>query len=157
MQRVWWISYSLGTSSALDIWQSTFSQTCGRRSWRPARYLSSSTHSHISKRRLATALRLFSSNTTGHYVLNKDVDPKRLGSENYATKEAQQARTKWHRWHGCSSTCSSKLYLFFFMKCLFCVCRRSVEVLVYPSTWTNLNKVESGTNDRHYLSSLIVL
>ena len=32
-----------------------------------------------------------------------------------------------------------------------------VEVLVDPSTWTNLNKVEPGTNDRDYLSSLIVL
>ena len=34
-----------------------------------------------------------SSITTGHYVLNKDVDPKRLGSENNAMKEAQQAHT----------------------------------------------------------------
>ena len=32
-----------------------------------------------------------------------------------------------------------------------------VEVRVDPSTWTNLNKVEPGTNDRDYLSSLIVL
>ena len=32
-----------------------------------------------------------SSTTTGHYVLNKDADPKRLGSENNAMKEAQQA------------------------------------------------------------------
>ena len=32
-----------------------------------------------------------------------------------------------------------------------------VEVLVDPSTWTDLNKVEPGTNDRDYLSSLIVL
>ena len=29
----------------------------------------------------------------GHYVLNKDVDPKRLGSENNAKKEAQRAHT----------------------------------------------------------------
>ena len=36
---------------------------------------------------------LFSSITTGHYVLSKDVDPKRLGSENNAMKEAQQAHT----------------------------------------------------------------
>ena len=48
---------------------------------------------------------------------------------------------------------------------IFCVCRRSVpwflteevEVLVDPSTWVNLNKGEPGTNDRDYLSSLIVL
>ena len=66
----------------------------------------------------------------------------------------------------------SRLYTskyLFFMKRLFCVCRRSVlfipwfltegevEVLVDPSTWANLNKVEPGTNDRDCLSSLIVL
>ena len=49
--------------------------------------------SHISERCLATAVRVSSSITTGHYVLNKDVDPKRLGSENNAMKEAQQAHT----------------------------------------------------------------
>ena len=43
------------------------SHTCGRRSCRPARYLSSSNHSHISERCLATALRVSSSITTGHY------------------------------------------------------------------------------------------
>ena len=64
-----------------------------RRSCRPARYLSSSTHSHISERCLATALRVCPSITTGHYVLNKDVDPKRQGSENNAMEEAQQAHT----------------------------------------------------------------
>ena len=31
------------------------------------------------------------------------------------------------------------------------------EVLVDPSTWTNLNKLEPGTNNRHYLSILIVV
>ena len=71
------------------------------------------THSHTSERCLATALRVSASITTGQYVLNKDVDPKRLGSENNAMKEAQQARTKWHRWYRCSSTCSSKLQLYF--------------------------------------------
>ena len=30
-----------------------------------------------------------------------------------------------------------------------------VEVLVDPSTWTNLNKIEPGTNDRDYLSSIL--
>ena len=34
-----------------------------------------------------------SSITTGHYVLNKDMDPNGLGSENNAIKEAQQAHT----------------------------------------------------------------
>ena len=56
------------------------SHTCARRSCRPARYLSSSTHSHTSERFLATALRVSSSITTGHNVLNKEVGPKRLGS-----------------------------------------------------------------------------
>ena len=69
------------------------SHTCGRRSCRPARYLPISTHSHISWRCLATAIRVSSSITTGHYVLNKDVDLRRLGSENNAMKEAQQAHT----------------------------------------------------------------
>ena len=32
-----------------------------------------------------------------------------------------------------------------------------VEVLLDPSTWTNLNKLEPGTNNRHYLSILIVV
>ena len=32
-----------------------------------------------------------------------------------------------------------------------------IEVRVDPSTWTNLNKVEPGTNDRECLSSLAVL
>ena len=95
------------------------SHTCGRRSCRPARYLSSSTHSHIFERCLATVLRVSSSITTGHYVLNKDVDHKRLGSENNNMKGAQQARTKWHRWYRCSSTyCSSKLYIFHEMRIL---------------------------------------
>ena len=40
---------------------------------------------------LQTALRVSSSITTGHYVLNEDVDPKRLGYENNAKKEAQRA------------------------------------------------------------------
>ena len=49
--------------------------------------------SHICKRCLPTAHRVSSSTTTGLYVLNKDVDPNRLGSENNAMKEAQQAHT----------------------------------------------------------------
>ena len=60
-----------------------------------ARAIFVSTHSHISKRCLAAALRVSSSITTGHYVLNKqrDVDPKRLGSENDAMKETQNKLT----------------------------------------------------------------
>ena len=46
-----------------------------------------------SKRCLATAPRVSFSITSEHYVLNTDVDPKRLGSENNAMKEAQQAHT----------------------------------------------------------------
>ena len=34
-----------------------------------------------------------SSIKTGHHVLNEDVDPKRLGYENNAKKEAQRAHT----------------------------------------------------------------
>ena len=102
IERVWWISHSLITSSGLDnTWQKQISHTCGR-SCRPARYLSSSTHSHISELCHATALRVSSTITTGHYVLNKDVNPKRLGSENNAMKDCFQyqyvtlARTPIH-------------------------------------------------------------
>ena len=44
IERVWWISHSLITSSALDIYYKAHSHTCGRRSCTPARYLSSGTH-----------------------------------------------------------------------------------------------------------------
>ena len=54
------------------------SHTCGR-SCRPARYLSSSTHSHISERCLATTLRVSSSITAGRYVLNKRRGSKASG------------------------------------------------------------------------------
>ena len=50
--------------------------------------------SHISERCLATALRVSSSITTGHCVLNKGADLKRLGSENNAMKEAQRPHTR---------------------------------------------------------------
>ena len=116
--------------------------TCGRRSSKPARYVSSSTDSQISKRCLATALRVSSSTTTGHYVLNKDVGPKRLGSENNAMKETQQAHTEWHRWYCWSSTCSSKLFFFHEQPLIlrlseirpWFLTEREVEVLVDPST-----------------------
>ena len=94
IERVWWISHSLITSSAtLDMTKHISHTHLSRRSCRPARCLSISTHNHTSKWCLATALRVPSSITTGHYVLNKDVDPKRLGSENNAMKEAQRAHT----------------------------------------------------------------
>ena len=65
IERVRWISHSLITAtSALDNrWQSTFHRpVCGRRSCRPARHLSSSTHSDTSERCLATALRVIVAN-----------------------------------------------------------------------------------------------
>ena len=73
---------SITFSNHFCSWYMTkhISHTCARRSCRPARYLSSSTHSHTSERFLATALRVSSSITTGHNVLNKEVGPKRLGS-----------------------------------------------------------------------------
>ena len=97
------------------------SHTCGRRSCRPARYLSSSTHSHTSKRCLAIALRVSSSITTGHYVLIKDVDPNRLGSENNAMKEAQQAHTSWHRWYIVAAALAVASCIFSFMKRVYFV------------------------------------
>ena len=64
----------------------------------------------------------------------------------------------------CSSrTCSSKLCLTFHEPLILRLSEiRPVlwflteEVLVDPSTWTNLDKFEPGTNDRDYVSSLIV-
>ena len=90
------------------------SHTCGRRSWRPARYLSSSTHSYTSKQCLATALRVSSSITTRRYVLSKDFNPKRLGSENSAMNEAQQAQTQWRRWYIVAATLAVASCIFIF-------------------------------------------
>ena len=149
------------------------SHTCGRRSCRPARYLSSSTNSQISKRCLATALRASSSITTGHYVLDKDVDPKRLGSENWVPKTMPWGKHNKLTLNDTAGIAASALAV---ASCVcifheFLILRLSeirpipwfltegeVEVLVAPSTWwKNLNKFEPGTNDRDYLSSLIVL
>ena len=138
IERVWWVSHSLiASSSALDNIRMTkhISQTCARRSCRPARYLPSSTHSHIPERCLATALRASSSITTGHYVLNKAMDPKRLGSENNALKEHNKlARNDTAgivlQQHSQYSTLYTE-YLFL-MKRLVCVCRRSV---VFLGSW----------------------
>ena len=94
------------------------SRTCGRWSCRPARYLSSSTHSHTSEWCLATALRVSSSITTGQYVLNKDVDPKRLGSEKNAMKEAQRAHTYWHRWNSVAAALAVASCIFTFHETL---------------------------------------
>ena len=93
IERVWWISQFSHHFFCSWYMSKHISHTCGRRSCRPARYLSSSTHSHISERCLATALRVSSSITSGHYLLNKDMDPKRLGSEINAMKEAHQSHT----------------------------------------------------------------
>ena len=91
------------------------SHTCGRRSCRPARYLSSSTHSYISKRCLATtALRVSSSTTTGRYVLNKRRGSKASG---FRKQCHEGGTTSSHGMtplvYSCSSTCSSKLYPYF--------------------------------------------
>ena len=140
------------------------SHTCGRRSCRPTRYLSSSTQPYFR----TTALRVSSSTTTGHYVLNKDVDPKRLGSESNAIKEAQQSHTSWHSWYSVAAARAVASCTFIFHETFFFafvgkirpipwfLTEAEVEVLVDPSTWTNQNKVEPGTNDRDHLSSLIV-
>ena len=83
-----------------------------------------------SKRCLATAPRVSFSITSEHYVLNTDVDPKRLGSENYAIKEAQQAHTWWHRWYIVAAALAVASCIFVFRETLiFCVCRRSVLFL----------------------------
>ena len=104
------------------------SHTCGRRSCRPARYLSSSTNSQISKRCLATALRVSSWITTGHYVID------RRGSK------ASGFRRQCHEGSTTSSHLMTPLVLLhqhlryqavfvFFMNLLFCVWRRSVLFL----------------------------
>ena len=105
------------------------SHTCARRSCRPARYLSSSTDSHTSKRCLATALRVSSSITTGHYVLNKDVDPKRLGSENNAMKENATSSHLMTPLVLLQQHLQQPAVLLVLMNRIFCVCRRSVLFL----------------------------
>ena len=57
----------------------------------------------------------------------------------------------------CGSTCSSKQYLYFSWNAFFCLSEirpipwflteGEIEVLVDPSTWTNLNTVERWRND----------
>ena len=102
------------------------SHTCGRRSCRPARYLSISTHSQIYKRGLTTA-RVSSSVTTGQCVLNEDVDPKRLGSDN-TMKETRKVTP-----NDTAGIVAAVLVVassvLFFMNRLCCVCRISVPFL----------------------------
>ena len=112
---VWWLSCMyLITSFALDIWQNTFHTTvCVRRSCRPARYLSSSTHSHISKRCLASALRV----SLNHYWTLST--KQRRGSKAFGLrKQCHEGSTRSSHVmtplvHSCSSTCSSNLYIYF--------------------------------------------
>ena len=69
--------------------------------------------------------------------------------------------------YSCCSTYSSKLYLYSSWNAYILrlseirpvpwFLTEEAEVLVDPSTWSNLNKVEPGTNDRDYLSSWVVL
>ena len=113
IERVWWIShYHHFCSFYILRMTKHISHTCGRRSCRPARYLSSSTHSHISKRCLATA-QVSSSITTRHYALNKD-GSKASGFR----KQCHEGSTTSSQvvtplvYSGCS-TCSSKLNLYF--------------------------------------------
>ena len=134
------------------------SHTCRRISCRRARYLSGSTHSEISMRCLATA-HVSSSIATGHYVLNKNVDPKHLGFENNEGNATSS-------YYCCSTTCSGKLCLYFSWTACFAFVEDSsysfgslaeeVEVLEDPSTWTNLSIFEPGTNDRDCESSIVV-
>ena len=98
IERVWWISHSLITSSSalFDTWQSTFHTHVVEAAGPRDIFVKQDSQSYfraVSCKCLATALRVSSSITTGHYVLNTDADPNRLGSENNAMKEAQQAHT----------------------------------------------------------------
>ena len=103
-----------------------------------------------------------SSTTTGHFVLNKDVGPKLLGSEN---NEGKHNNLKPNDTAGVASaiaTASCGVYFSWTLILRLSEIRpipwfltEEVEVLVDPSTWTNLNN-ESGTKDREdYLSSLV--
>ena len=74
------------------------SHTCGRRSCRTARYLLNSSHSHISERCLATALRVSSSITTGRYALNKDVI---FGSGSHMVTYSQYVLDRKYEYHIC--------------------------------------------------------
>ena len=138
------------------------SHTCGRRSCRPARYLSSSTHSHTSKRCLATA-RVSSSITTGYYVLNKDVDPKRLGSGNNAMKNNTTSSDLMTPLVLLQRIVAVAAASFVFILHELFILRLSeirpipwflnegqVEGLVDPSTWIAI--FEPRTNDRNFVN-----
>ena len=77
------------------------SHTCGKISCRPVWYLASITNSRIPKLFLATtALWVSSSITSGQYVLNKNGDRKRLGSENNGMEgNTSSSHIQWHRWY----------------------------------------------------------
>ena len=157
--RVWWISPSLITSSALDM-TNHISHTCGRSS-RPARYSSSSTHSHTSKRWL----------TTAHFRALRTKQRRGSKASGFRKQCHEGSTTSSHvvtpLVYSCCSTYSSKLYLYSSWNAYILrlseirpvpwFLTEEAEVLVDPSTWSNLNKVDPGTNDRDYMSILIVL
>ena len=102
IERVWWISHPLSTSSALDIWQKHISRICGRRSCRPARYLSSSTQPYF---------RAVSCNSSSTVFLNhyRTLRTKqRRGSKAYGFRKqchegsttSSREMTRWYTWSG---------------------------------------------------------
>ena len=129
IERVWWISHSLITSSALDIWQSTFHtpvvEVAGPRDICQV---------------VLTAILL-----SGVLQQLFECLPQSLPDITYQTKtwiqsawapktmpwrKHNSSHLIWHRCYSCSSTYLQKQALsLFFMKHLFCVCRRSVLFL----------------------------
>ena len=157
---VWWISHSLITSSfALD--NTTYmtrhiSHTCGRRSFRPVRYLSSSTHSYQVYFQ-AVSCNSASSVFLNHYRTLRTKQRRGSKVSGFRKQCHEGSTTSSHvvtpLVYSCCSTCRSKLYLYFSWNAY--ILRLSeirpipwflteVEVLVDPSTWRNLNKIEPG-------------
>ena len=162
------ISYSLFTSSALAIWQSKFhAPVCRVREVAGPRDICQAA---FTARFPSGALQQLVDEC--HYRTLRTKQRRRskasqMISENRAMEEAQPDHTSRHRWYWWSRTCSSKLCLYFAEPQILCLWEKrpirwiltegEVEVVVNPSTWTNLNKFEPGTNGRDYLSSFLVL
>ena len=129
--------------------------------------MSSSTHSHTSKRCLATALRVSSSITTRNYVLNKRRGSKASGFRKQCYEGNTTITLRDTAGIAAAAIAVASCVSIFHEPLILCLSEirpipwflteGEIEVLVDPSTLTNLYKFEPGTSDRDYLSRVIVL
>ena len=165
-ERVWWISHSLITFSALDIWQNTFhtsvvDEVAGPRDTGEA-VLTSRFPSGVLQQLFECLPQSLPDITYGA----KTWIPSVWVLKTMPWRKHNKDHTSWHRRHKCSSTCSSKPFFFHESLILrlsdirpipWLLTEGEVEVLEKASTWTNLYKFEPATNDRDCSSSLFVL